>query len=605
MNGENSEELEPEPSKVSDPVDVMNSSNSSIEIADCPPTPEHVPPGSKTPPPASSSSRRKDYKKSRARRARSLDGGPSSPDGEQLCPICLGELDNKSMTDTCRHKFCFTCLLEWSKVKAVCPLCKGKFTAIIHNMRSETEYDKYDIPPPQPAPDGSSRLLESELLWTRRFHYHTTQHRENRRRVLADRSGPQDIIRLGDHWRRRRGPGTSDFRREVYESDLWAQPTSGGRSRECSPEWYRNNEAQTHRLVPWLNRELNALLGMTGQHSRQAHLLSQIMDWITVYTIGSPDLSERLLPHLGTNTDHFQHELLQFARSPYDLTGYDRNVRYERRRIRTEVVSSDSEEDDTRLGMMAEIRNRMEQLDRFMADRAPPFNLGVTNFPERSRREVPVPQREEIRRGLSERPRSAERERRRGDRDYRREMERLRELRQRGEQDSESRRRKNKKPSKYQRQVPLSFRDEEEPVDLSMESQPSTSSGHTSGLNRLVIPDSDSESEEERLVVDDNEEEENEAMVRDIISDILSIVVNMRAPADDVEEVVGRQDTFTAQQLGNFVQTQINQIDHQYNALMLHPGEDLFILYVKIPNSLLQVTTPLPTTPAISQSSRG
>ena len=475
------------------------------------------------------------------------------------------------MTDTCRHKFCFTCLLEWSKVKAVCPLCKGKFTAIIHNMRSETEYDKYDIPPPQPNPDGNSRLQESEVLWTRRFRYHTTQHREHRRRVLADRSGPQDIIRLGDHWRRRRGPGTSDFRREVYESDLWAQPADGGRWRECSPEWYRNNEAQTHRLVPWLNRELNAILGITGQHSRQAHLLSQIMDWITVYTIGSPDLSERLLPHIGTNTEHFQHELLQFARSPYDITGYDRNVRYERRRIRTEVVSSDSEEDDTRLGMMADIRSRLEQLDRFMADRAPPFNMGVTNFPDRSRREVVVaaPQREEITRGTRERPRSAERDRRRGDRDYRREMDRLGELRHRGEQDheSESRRRKNKKPSKYQRQVPLSFRDAEE---VSLESQPSTSSGHSSGLHRLVIPDSDSQSEEERLIVDDNQDEDGDAVVTDIISDLLSSVVNMRA--ENVEEIEPRQETFTAQQLGNFVQSQISQIE-QYPPFMLHPGK--------------------------------
>ena len=120
-------------------------------------------------------------------------------------------------------------------MRAVCPLCKGKFTAIIHNVRSETEFDKYDIPPPQPPNDGNSRLLESELLWTRRFRYHTTRGgagSENRRRFLAERAGPQDIVRLGNHWRRRRGPGTSDFRREVYDSDLWAQSDIGGRSRE-------------------------------------------------------------------------------------------------------------------------------------------------------------------------------------------------------------------------------------------------------------------------------------------------------------------------------------------------------------------------------------
>ncbi len=65
-------------------------------------------------------------------------------------------------------------------------------------------------------------------------------------------------------WRRRRGVATSEFRRDVYRRGLWVIPDSlndvTGRVRDCSPEWYRANLAQTHRLVPWLNREANALL---------------------------------------------------------------------------------------------------------------------------------------------------------------------------------------------------------------------------------------------------------------------------------------------------------------------------------------------------------
>lgn len=38
----------------------------------------------------------------------------SSP--ETNCAICLGKPQNKSFTDSCLHQFCFTCLLEWSKV---------------------------------------------------------------------------------------------------------------------------------------------------------------------------------------------------------------------------------------------------------------------------------------------------------------------------------------------------------------------------------------------------------------------------------------------------------------------------------------------------------
>ena len=157
--------------------DSQNVSSSSVEVEDCPPTPEHVPVGSVTPPPATSQHRRKS-----AKRSRSLDGR-SSPDVESTCPICLSDIDNKSMTDTCLHKFCFTCLLEWSKVRAVCPLCKGKFSAIIHNVRSDSDYDKYDLPPaPANNHTDADRAglegLSDYLFSTRRFRYHSTMTQE-------------------------------------------------------------------------------------------------------------------------------------------------------------------------------------------------------------------------------------------------------------------------------------------------------------------------------------------------------------------------------------------------------------------------------------------
>lgn len=32
------------------------------------------------------------------------------------CSICLSHVKNKCFTDSCMHQFCFSCLLEWSKV---------------------------------------------------------------------------------------------------------------------------------------------------------------------------------------------------------------------------------------------------------------------------------------------------------------------------------------------------------------------------------------------------------------------------------------------------------------------------------------------------------
>lgn len=71
------------------------------------------------------------------------DGTVSPPPN---CSICLGKLINKSFTDSCLHQFCFSCLLQWSKIKTECPLCKQTFKSIIHNVRSEEDYDQYHVP---------------------------------------------------------------------------------------------------------------------------------------------------------------------------------------------------------------------------------------------------------------------------------------------------------------------------------------------------------------------------------------------------------------------------------------------------------------------------
>jgi len=65
------------------------------------------------------------------------------------------------------------------------------------------------------------------------------------------------------NYRRMRQPANSEFRRSVYLQRLRLkdeQAQTRRRVRETAPSFYRDNPAQTHRLVPWLNRELNALL---------------------------------------------------------------------------------------------------------------------------------------------------------------------------------------------------------------------------------------------------------------------------------------------------------------------------------------------------------
>lgn len=181
--------------------------------------------------------------------------------------------------------------------------------------------------------------------------------------------------------RRRRSPAS--FRRTVYRHNLWARPLPDftGRFRTCTPEFYRYgrhiigtnqlfkeknrtgclesylilhipfafwryNDTQIHRLVPWLNRELHYLLNENIGHI--SYVMARILELLPQHHINSAEFREALHRYFGDRTEHFLHELYCFASTPYDMTGYDRNVQYTTdSRISTmvnEVISSSDSE---------------------------------------------------------------------------------------------------------------------------------------------------------------------------------------------------------------------------------------------------------------------
>ena len=270
-------------------------------------------------------------------------GEASSP---EACSICLGPVKNRSFTDSCFHTFCFVCLLEWAKVRAVCPLCKQPFQSIIHNVRSIQDYDQYHLRPEEngsfEAPDG------------RRFRYSTTMTHD--RWMMAVQRDQERQLRMLQRPSRFQPPvrdqpsgATSNFRNHIYLQGLrvrqvtasHGQPT---RYRDVRPEFLRSNPALLHRLVPWLNRELNVLLHHHGDQVR--FLLELIMDLVQRFSIQSEEFAEHIRPYMGTRTAHFQHEFLYFARSPYDIVEYDRHVVYDEDAPVHQVGSSSSSEDD-------------------------------------------------------------------------------------------------------------------------------------------------------------------------------------------------------------------------------------------------------------------
>lgn len=272
-----------------------------------------------------------------------------SPDSK--CPICLDVFNNISYLDICLHKFCFRCIHEWSKNKAECPLCKQPFNSIYHSIKSENDYKQYDL---RPLENGSFGIFGGA-----RFRYRTTltginQQRQGRTTLPPDNgvlfeastNPPQQqqdrymrnmMLRLaarrvavseGRSVRSIQDQEMINFRRELYRRGVRVRNvTDGGRSRDISAEFFRRNPACLHRLIPWLKRELTVLY---GGHGSLVNIVQHIvMSQITRYDMDDGAIEEELRPFLQGRAEHFLHEFITFAKSPFDMQAYDRHAVYD------------------------------------------------------------------------------------------------------------------------------------------------------------------------------------------------------------------------------------------------------------------------------------
>ncbi|KAM6939965.1 topoisomerase I binding, arginine/serine-rich a [Xenentodon cancila] len=273
-----------------------------------------------------------------------------SPDSK--CPICLDIFHNISYLDRCLHKFCFRCILEWSKNKPECPLCKQPFNSIYHSIKSEQDFQKYELK--QQVDNSSFGYFEGV-----RFRYRTTLtgvHRQMRGRTSPppdngimfeastnlplqrqDRYIRRMMMRLAAK-RRAASEGRAvnnvreqemiNFRRELYRRGVRVRSVrDGGRSRDTSAEFYRRNPACLHRLVPWLKRELVVLY---GAHGSLVNIVQHIiMSRITRYDMEDGAIQEELRPFLQGRTEHFLHEFISFAKSPFNMEAYDQHAVYD------------------------------------------------------------------------------------------------------------------------------------------------------------------------------------------------------------------------------------------------------------------------------------
>lgn len=271
-----------------------------------------------------------------------------SPDSK--CPICLDVFNNISYLDLCLHKFCFRCIHEWSKNKAECPLCKQPFNSIYHSIKSEQDFKKYDL---KPTNNGSFGTFGGV-----RFRYRTTLtgvHRQVQRTTAPPENGvmfeasTNPLPQRQDRYIRRimtklaaqrraasegrtvnnlREQEIINFRKELYRQGVRVRSVrDGGRSRDTSAEFYRSNPACLHRLVPWLKRELTVLY---GAHGSLVNIVQHIvMSRITRFDVEDGAMLEELRPFLQGCTEHFLHEFISFAKSPFNMEAYDQHAVYD------------------------------------------------------------------------------------------------------------------------------------------------------------------------------------------------------------------------------------------------------------------------------------
>lgn len=354
-----------------------------VQVIDCPPTPEILL-ASLTPPStslldmldSSSSAEELDNCSGEVGDGPTESGRNSPP---PKCAICLGKCRQKCYTDSCRHQFCYRCLLEWSKIKAECPLCKQVFQSIIYNKKTYDRYQEHSIsivpPPSSPnysaqgvgsvgggaarAPPQVYHRLDFTLSQPPRFTYSATlrvqpSQSERLQQLFLHQSG--DVQRFSREFpddsipSRQNGP---EWRRYIYHRRLHARPLPdiNGRMRECSAAFYRENPAQIHRLMPWINRELVALC--RNNPAQVSIIIEDFPNLLMTQDITSPAFRERVCYWGRARTAHFIHELLNFARSPYDIIGYDRSVQYDPYYNNNVVVLSSSSSSSSGSGMSA------------------------------------------------------------------------------------------------------------------------------------------------------------------------------------------------------------------------------------------------------------
>jgi len=249
---------------------------------------------------------------------------PDTDEEEDKCPICLSEINNPAQPENCKHLFCLEHLRKWATEKTTCPLCNAEFRKMFYDKNRKTgKWRKTEEVRPPRCPDDMA-AMGFENSWPRIWRSN------NDAQVINEmiRAMEEQRARNTRQWEARFGRTTTAClraRRTVYRSGRRVELTF---QREFSPEFYQANEAQTHRLTPWIRREVVCIFGCVNRQFLDT-LIIDIQHNMVELGIDSREFREFIAHHFHGYASHFIHELKGFAcAKDYDVRNYDRNAKY-------------------------------------------------------------------------------------------------------------------------------------------------------------------------------------------------------------------------------------------------------------------------------------
>ncbi|OAY42258.1 uncharacterized protein LOC110622256 [Manihot esculenta] len=219
----------------------------------------------------------------------SSSSGDSNP-----CPICLGPFLQESYLDSCFHKFCYNCILQWTKVVAgkhsrspsslKCPLCKTENFSIIFGY------------------DGSSfqRQYVNVNVNFEHSSFFSKAHKYRLKCYYTEPGILSNIVNVSRYWK----------------SHKYLQPN----------RW----------LLSWLRREIQALLQEEDVEIIVHHILGVVDSFLKrgdqFHQMKTPEakqgefktlVSNAARPFLAARTERFVNELEMFLASSFNIQAYD------------------------------------------------------------------------------------------------------------------------------------------------------------------------------------------------------------------------------------------------------------------------------------------